>query len=76
MDWIEQIFHVSPDAGNGSLELLFDPVATGRFCGRLPDADMVRRSYDVVRWSYDKTEGSKEIGPLEQSTTRRDRRIR
>ena len=22
MDWIEQIFHVSPDAGNGSLELL------------------------------------------------------
>jgi hypothetical protein len=23
MDWIEQIFHVSPDAGNGSLELLF-----------------------------------------------------
>jgi hypothetical protein len=23
MDWIVQIFHVSPDAGNGSLELLF-----------------------------------------------------
>jgi hypothetical protein len=23
MDWIEQIFHVDPDAGNGSLELLF-----------------------------------------------------
>jgi hypothetical protein len=23
MDWIEQIFHVSPDAGNGSLELLY-----------------------------------------------------
>jgi hypothetical protein len=23
MDWIEQILHVSPDAGNGSLELLF-----------------------------------------------------
>jgi hypothetical protein len=23
MDWIEQLFHVSPDAGNGSLELLF-----------------------------------------------------
>jgi hypothetical protein len=23
MDWIERIFHVSPDAGNGSLELLF-----------------------------------------------------
>jgi len=23
MDWIEHIFHVSPDAGNGSLELLF-----------------------------------------------------
>ena len=23
MDWIEQIFHVSQDAGNGSLELLF-----------------------------------------------------
>jgi hypothetical protein len=22
MDWIEQIFHVSPDEGNGSLELL------------------------------------------------------
>ena len=22
MDWIEQIFHVFPDAGNGSLELL------------------------------------------------------
>jgi hypothetical protein len=29
MDWIEQVFHVSPDAGNGSLELLFiiGPVA-------------------------------------------------
>jgi hypothetical protein len=23
MDWIENIFHVSPDAGNGSLEVLF-----------------------------------------------------
>jgi hypothetical protein len=23
MDWIEHLFHVSPDAGNGSLELLF-----------------------------------------------------
>jgi hypothetical protein len=23
MDWIEQVFHVSPDAGNGALELLF-----------------------------------------------------
>jgi hypothetical protein len=23
VDWIEHIFHVSPDAGNGSLELLF-----------------------------------------------------
>ena len=23
MDWIERIFHVDPDAGNGSLELLF-----------------------------------------------------
>jgi hypothetical protein len=23
MDWIERVFHVSPDAGNGSLELLF-----------------------------------------------------
>jgi hypothetical protein len=23
MDWIEQIFRVDPDAGNGSLELLF-----------------------------------------------------
>jgi hypothetical protein len=23
MDWIEHIFHVSPDAGNGSLELFF-----------------------------------------------------
>jgi hypothetical protein len=23
MDWIEQMFHVSPDAGDGSLELLF-----------------------------------------------------
>jgi hypothetical protein len=23
MDWIERIFHVTPDAGNGSLELLF-----------------------------------------------------
>jgi hypothetical protein len=23
MDWIEQIFHVDPDAGNGALELLF-----------------------------------------------------
>jgi hypothetical protein len=23
MDWIEQLFHVSPDEGNGSLELLF-----------------------------------------------------
>ena len=33
-------------------------MAAGRFCGRLPDADMVRRSYD-------KMEGSKEIGPLE-----------
>jgi hypothetical protein len=22
MDWIEHLFHVSPDAGNGSLELL------------------------------------------------------
>ena len=39
-----------------------DPVAVGRFSGRLPDADMVRRSHD-------KTEGSKEIGSLEQSTT-------
>jgi hypothetical protein len=29
MDWIEQIFHVSPDAGNGSLELLYiaSPIA-------------------------------------------------
>jgi LPXTG-motif cell wall-anchored protein len=29
MDWIEQIFHVDPDAGNGSLELLFivSPIA-------------------------------------------------
>jgi LPXTG-motif cell wall-anchored protein len=28
-DWIERIFHVSPDAGNGSLELLFivSPIA-------------------------------------------------
>ena len=39
-----------------------DPVAVGCFSGRLPDADMVRRSHD-------KTEGSKEIGSLEQSTT-------
>jgi hypothetical protein len=23
MDWIEKIFHVSPDAGNGSLETAF-----------------------------------------------------
>jgi hypothetical protein len=23
MDWIEHLFHVSPDAGNGSLELIF-----------------------------------------------------
>jgi heme/copper-type cytochrome/quinol oxidase subunit 4 len=23
MDWIEEIFHVSPDGGNGALELLF-----------------------------------------------------
>lgn len=23
MDWIEEIFHVSPDGGNGWLELLF-----------------------------------------------------
>jgi hypothetical protein len=23
MDWIEHLFHVSPDGGNGSLELLF-----------------------------------------------------
>ena len=23
MDWIEEIFHVSPDEGNGALELLF-----------------------------------------------------
>jgi hypothetical protein len=23
MDWIERIFNLSPDAGNGSLELLF-----------------------------------------------------
>jgi hypothetical protein len=23
MDWIEHLFHVSPDQGNGSLELLF-----------------------------------------------------
>jgi len=23
MDWIERLFHVSPDAGNGSLEILF-----------------------------------------------------
>jgi hypothetical protein len=23
MDWIEYLFHVSPDQGNGSLELLF-----------------------------------------------------
>jgi hypothetical protein len=23
MDWIEDLFHVSPDGGNGSLELLF-----------------------------------------------------
>jgi hypothetical protein len=23
MDWIERLFHVSPDGGNGSLELLF-----------------------------------------------------
>ena len=23
MDWIEQLFHLSPDGGNGSTELLF-----------------------------------------------------
>jgi hypothetical protein len=23
MDWIERLFHVSPDGGNGSLEFLF-----------------------------------------------------
>jgi LPXTG-motif cell wall-anchored protein len=29
MNWIEQIFHVSPDTGNGSLELLYiaSPIA-------------------------------------------------
>ena len=62
MEWIEQIFHVSPDAGNGSLELLLILWPLVAFLGRLPDADMVRRSHD-------KTEGSKEIGSLEQSTT-------
>jgi hypothetical protein len=27
MDWIEQIFHVSPDGGNGALEALYFAVA-------------------------------------------------
>ena len=29
MDWIERVFHVSPDAGTGALELLFvvSPIA-------------------------------------------------
>jgi len=31
MDWIERIFHVSPDAGNGSLELLFVVVPIAAF---------------------------------------------
>ena len=69
MDWIEQIFHVSPDAGNGSLELLLILWPLVAFVVGFLDADIVRRSYDMVRRSYDKTEGSKEIGPLEQSTT-------
>jgi hypothetical protein len=29
MDWIEQIFHLSPDGGNGSTELLFALAAAG-----------------------------------------------
>jgi hypothetical protein len=28
MDWIEQIFHVSPDGGNGAIEAIYCTAAT------------------------------------------------
>ena len=54
MDWIEQIISRLSGCREWLTRAFIDPVAAGRFRGRLPDADMVRRSYD-------KTEGSKEI---------------
>jgi hypothetical protein len=43
MDWIERLFHISPDGGNGSLELLFFVVPIGAFLIAVISALWIRR---------------------------------